>query len=161
VNGDFELGDLSGFTSYETANGHVIEDVVAFDTNNNGVASLAAKFNVGSSSYTGSPHGGGIYQNVTLADGDLSFTVDVASTANSSNSDGGLVEAYLDGQLMASHNFGSIAGGATEYATVSFYVPNVNSGSHEIRIQLTRLYTTTSVANYIDNLSLTGSSTPQ
>src|SRR4051794_15573680 len=62
VNGDFESGDLTGWTTFTTANGTLgTPAVVSFDTTGTG-ASRAAQFNVGENTYTGVYEGGGIYQ---------------------------------------------------------------------------------------------------
>jgi hypothetical protein len=62
VNGDFETGDLTGWTTFTTANGTIgTPAVVSFDTTGTG-ASNAAKFNVGRQVLgSGAPEGGGIH----------------------------------------------------------------------------------------------------
>jgi len=161
VNGDFEQGNFNGFNSYTTSNGTVNKGIYLFDTDNDGVNSLAAQFSVGTDSISsvGIQQGGGIYQAVGLSDGDLSVTVDIAATAVSNNAAGGLVQLLFDGAAMDSHDFGSITAGTNEYATLSFNVASVAAGNHEIRIQVTRAYMPTNTSNYVDNIVLTGSST--
>jgi len=158
-NGDFESGTLSGFSTYETSNGHMNTDVVSFDVNGDGSHSFAALFNVGTTGSTGVHHGGGITQTIVLGDGDLTVTMAIAATAVSNNGDGGLAEVYLDDVLMTSHDFGSISASQPERTTLSFNLSNVQAGGHELKIQFSRAYLTTSVANYLDDIEVTGSST--
>jgi hypothetical protein len=161
INGDFEQGDFTGFNSFTTANGTVNKGIILFDTDNDGVTSLAAQFVVGTDSIStvGTQQGGGIYQTVGLSTGDLTVSMDIAAAASSNNGDGGTVSVYFDGVLMNSHGFGSITAGVNEYATLSFNVANVTAGNHELRIQATRAYMPTNVSQYVDNITLTGSST--
>lgn len=75
VNGDFETGDLSGWTVFTTGNGTVggpaYPKVVPFDTDNDGTASNSAQFLVGQVIFDpDEPEGGGIYQVVSLAAGE-------------------------------------------------------------------------------------------
>ncbi|WP_308366245.1 MULTISPECIES: Ig-like domain-containing protein [unclassified Microbulbifer] len=160
VNGDFEQGNFSGYNSYTTSDGVFNKGIVSFDIDQDGANSTTAYFSVGTDSLNsmGTQQGGGIYQNVGLGDGDLYVTMDIAASASSNNGSGGLFELYFDGELMDSHDFDGITSGITEYATLSFELPNTNAGNHEIRIQVTRPYMQTNVTNYLDNITLTGSS---
>ena len=160
ANGDFETGDFSGFTLFETENGDMSSGVINIDANNDGSLSRVGQFVVGVSgaANVGNPGGGGLYQNVVLQDGDLTVTMDVTASSGSNNGDGGLAEVFFDGQLMDSHNFGSVTAGVKEYETLSFTIPNVTAGVHEIRIQFTREYLKSSVSQLLDNIVLTGAS---
>ena len=79
-NGDFETGDLTGWTTFTTASGTIgTPAVVSFDTTGTG-ASNAAKFNVGQRRrLAGIPQGGGIYQSVNTAAGEFDVSADVAA----------------------------------------------------------------------------------
>ena len=161
VNGNFEQGNFNGFNSFTTTKGVVNKGIVLFDTDNDGVNSLAAQFSVGVDSIAsiGTQQGGGIYQVVGLSAGDLTVSMDIAASASSSNGAGGLVEILFDGAVMASHDFGSITAGISKHATLSFNLSSVTAGNHEIRIQITRPYLTSNVSSFLDNIVLTGSST--
>ena len=73
TNGDFETGDLSGWTTFTTPNGTLGDgypQVTLFDTNGDGTASYAAQFWVGQLVYApGVYEGGGLFQNVELPAG--------------------------------------------------------------------------------------------
>lgn len=160
ANGDFETGDFSGFTSYETSAGDMASAVINIDANNNGSLSRVGQFVVGvdGSANVGNSNGGGVYQNVVLQDGDLNVTMDVTSTSSGNNGDGGIAEVLFDGVVMDSHDFGGLTAGVKEYETLSFNVPNVSAGVHEIRIQFTRKYLKGTVSQLLDNIVLTGAS---
>ncbi len=162
TNGDFETGDLTGWTVFATAGGTTgvgLPDVVLFDTDNDSVATNSARFNVGRLSGIGAREGGGIYQNVNiLASGSYLLTADVASSdiGGSQNSDGGLFELLFDGVLVDSVDFGPIALNVPEYASLGGTV-GAAVGSHEVRIRITRGYTSDLAVTpweYIDNVSL-------
>ena len=116
INGDFETGDLTGWTAFTTSGGTTgagLPDVGPFDTNNDGTATNSARFNVGRAIGTGvgAREGGGIYQNVNiLTGGSYSLRADVASfdNMNTSNLDGGLFELLFDGTVLDSVDFGGV-----------------------------------------------------
>jgi hypothetical protein len=162
TNGDFETGDLTGWTVFATAGGTTgagLPDVVLFDTDNDSVATNSARFNVGRLAGIGAREGGGIYQNVSiLASGNYLLTADVASldVGGGSNADGGLFELLFDGVLVDSVDFGSITLNVPEYASLSGTV-GAAVGSYEVRIRITREYASDLASTpweYIDNVSL-------
>lgn len=114
INGDFEAGNLNGWTTFTTVNGTLgtgFPNVVSFDTNNDSVATNSAQFRVGQVSFqSGVYGGGGIYQMVSLGAGSLSISADIAALGGPvvSNLSGGLFELLLDGVLLDSHDFGRI-----------------------------------------------------
>src|SRR5262245_65645367 len=76
VNGDFETGDFTGWTLFDTAHGgSIATQVISFDTTNTGIPSLGASFAVGQTSGTigggGLGEGAGILQNVSRLAGQL------------------------------------------------------------------------------------------
>jgi hypothetical protein len=124
VNGDFETGDLTGWTTFTTANGTIgTPAVVSFDTTGTG-ASNAAKFNVGRQVLgSGAPEGGGIHQSVNTAAGEFDVSADVAvrleAAAEIDASSCGSFELLVDGAVVAGHDFGNCDGGVTERSTLS------------------------------------------
>lgn len=161
TNGDFATGDFSGFTLYETNNGHTSTSVVVTNITASGAPNYAAQIAAGvtGSNHIGNDEGGGFYQAISLQDGSLNVAMDIAADSSNGNGGGGIVEILFDGVSMASHNFGSLSKNTKEYATLSFNLPNVTEGAHELRIQSTRQYLTTSVYHQIDNIVLSGTST--
>jgi hypothetical protein len=171
-NGDFETGGLSGWTTFTTANGALgngLPVVTPFDTTGAG-ASNAAKFNVGQAVFEGfgntHPQGGGIYQSVTTGAGRFTISADTAASnqnALSSNSSCGLFELLIDGNVVASHDFGACDPSATVRFTLTATRLALTAGSHEIRVRITRPLTTFagsalragSPLEYVDNVTLT------
>ena len=124
INAGFETGDLSGWTTFTTADGTLGGAgvvVVPFDTDGDGVASKSARFRVGKRPGTPTPpalEGGGMYQSVTLGAGTLAISADIAAWTPWGNLDGGLFELLFDGGLVDSHDFGPIALESIERASL-------------------------------------------
>jgi hypothetical protein len=163
TNGDFETGDLTGWTTFVTPNGTIGSTngssgpagVALFDTTGSG-ASYAAHFSVGEIAGevgNGPSEGGGIYQNVTVAAGTYVLSADIA-TDGGFNADCGLYELIVDGHLVASHDFGECLAAGPYRSTLDATVP-LSDGSHEIRILITRNYAPDfTMTQYVDNVSL-------
>jgi hypothetical protein len=170
-NGDFATGDLTGWTTFTTANGALgngLPVVAPFDTTGAG-ASNAAEFNVGQAVFAGSgntdPQGGGIYQAVTTASGLFTISADTAAVNRNAvlpNSSCGLFELMLDGNVVASHDYGICGPGATLRFTLTATGLSLTAGAHEIRVRITRPFisfagTAVSVGSpleYVDNVTL-------
>src|SRR5215469_8177816 len=112
VNGDFQTGDFTGWTFFTTSQGGLGQPtVVLFDTADIGTASYSARFEAGQTNgiVTGAKYGAGIFQNVTLGAGQLSISLEIAASSPGVNGDGGTFELVLDGSVVASHSFVSMA----------------------------------------------------
>jgi hypothetical protein len=166
VNGNFETGDLTGWTVFTTANGtngSGLPSVTSFDTTGSG-ASNAASFQVGQLTFPGGLEGGGIFQNVALNAGSVSIHVDFAAfhpSAGSSNMEAGQFELLLNGIVVASSQLGSIGELATLRGSFDA-VGTATAGSNEIRIQVTRPFTnsTGTPLQYLDNISVDQAADP-
>jgi hypothetical protein len=162
TNGDFETGDLTGWTTFTTPNGTLgtgFPTVAMFDTTGTG-ASNAAKFEVGEVSFTGLRVGGGIYQSVTTPASLFSVSADTAvlHTFAAFNTDCGLFELLVDGQVVASHAYGQCFQNVTVRFTLSATGLALTAGSHEIRIRMTRPFIARlnqTPFQYVDNVTLT------
>jgi hypothetical protein len=166
TNGDFQTGDLTGWTIYPTptgTNGPGYPIATQFDVTGGG-SSYAATFNVGITSGAGGTsdyEGGGIYQTVNLAGGSVAISFDWAEsdTAAQTNSSAGRLELLLDGTVIGIQPDQSISAGQVFRGNLSG-TGNVTAGSHEIRIQVTRNYYQTGDATtpfeYIDNVTVAG-----
>ncbi len=148
TNGDFERGDLSGWTLFTTASGTLGEAgfpmVFDLDIRGDGFTSKGAAFKVGQQFYQGpdsEPEGGGIYQRVNLEAGQLTLTADIAVTYSSSrharNLSGGFFELILDAVVLDRYDFGPIAAGTTERGQLSGST-KITAGVHELRLRITR-----------------------
>lgn len=158
-NGDFETGDLTGWTAYQTTNGVTNESVVMFDTTGTG-ASYAAKFHVGQVTNVPTVYeGGGIYQTFNAPAGPWEVsTVAIAAWDQDTldNMDGGLFELLVDGNVVDSHDFGYIQAGQVLRDTLSATGVFATSGSYEIRMRITRPWETGNETplQYVDNVNL-------
>ena len=164
INGGFETGDLTGWTPFTTTNGTLgsgYPQVVLFDINNDGTSTYSAQFSVGQASSENLDHsGGGIVQNVHLAEGEYQLSADIAVAFGAPEvgiaTQGGLFELLVDGNVVASHNFGYVYVDTTEHSLLAS-VPILTTGYHEIRIRITRPGISAIELNqYIDNVVLSG-----
>ena len=148
TNGDFERGDLSGWTLFTTASGTIggagFPMVFDLGIRDDGFISKSAAFKVGQQVYQGpdsETEGGGIYQTVNLEAGQLALTADIAVTYSSSrhgrNLSGGFFELILDNIVLDKYDFGPITAGTTERGTLSAST-RITAGVHEVRLRITR-----------------------
>ena len=170
INGDFQTGSLSNWTTFTTVNGSLGAGrpvVSTFDVAGGGLSSSAAELSVG---YATAPcaypgydcplptEGGGIKQDVSFTGGLTSLQADFAVANDPSlyggfNRDGGTFALLLDGQLLDHFSVGQIAAGTVQrghLASNSF----VSAGMHTLEILLTRQYAAeSSLHQYVDNVS--------
>lgn len=160
VNGDFEAGDLSGWTLFSTENGTVWSAVVPFDTDGDGAATGSAAFTVGQATFEGFDvqRGGGVYQEVVVGEGELSLSADVASEHPYPfcNFDGGTVALLLDGSVQDSRTFGEVCGPVVRSGQLSASVVISAPGRHELRFLFTRAAMPSGVADYLDDVEIEG-----
>jgi hypothetical protein len=182
VNGGFQTGDFTGWTTFRTPNGLIgagsegLPAVVSVDATGSG-ASLAAEFDVGQIIFQGfgntDQEGGGIFQDIATSAGNLTLYADIASFDNcqnvcDGNEDAGTYSLLLDGNLLASLSLGDIG---TPQALRGFLNGSafVSAGSHEVRIEITRTYqgpvgiinSVPILTENIDNLSAVLSPSPE
>ncbi|GJL66265.1 MAG: hypothetical protein NPIRA05_12360 [Nitrospirales bacterium] len=168
TNGDFELGSLAGWRVFETPNGSLggegFPRCVDVDVTGDGRMSKSAVFKVGQHEYqAGRPSlaGGGIYTTVQLDKGRLVLTADIASSyfspSDRRNLAGGLFELLVDGEVVASHDFGPIPTATTQYERLEGTV-DISAGMHEVRIRIQRPFRSLShdqaPQQYLDNIQI-------
>ena len=176
VNGDFQTGNLTGWTSYTTAygpgtgtNGTCAGSVpcpivTVFDTTGTG-ASNAAQFNVGLA--TGTPggsdyEGGGIVQNISLSPGAFNVSLDwaVDNLFTGTNSDGGEFTILLDGTALKFFDTGSVGSGAVVRGTLSVGTTIATGGTYQLAVEVTRPWTPApDLTQYVDNVTTSGAAT--
>lgn len=163
INGDFETGDLTGWTTFTTANGTLGNGLPAidlFDTTGNG-PSLAAHFNVGDAVYTQLQEGGGLLQDLVLGPGSYTFTADIASEDDPNgkvNGAAGIFSLLMDGTQLAQVDLG----GFTAFAPIlrgnlSASFDLATEGAHEFEILITRPYGSSgdqTPQEFVDNMVL-------
>jgi HYR domain len=155
TNGDFESGDLSGWTTFVSPNGGIDPSGVSLFATTGSGPSYAAYFTVGEVAGQvggGPPEGGGIYQNVTVSAGVYRVSADIASFGGF-NADCGTYELLVDGGVVASHSFGLCLAVDTYRSTLGATV-TLTAGSHEIRILITRRYGPSGVTQHVDNVAV-------
>ncbi len=177
VNGNFETGNLTGWTLFNTTGsntpygveqgGTAVAQAVQFDTAGTGVPSYSAEFEVGETAGIigggGLGQGAGIYQYVPLDAGQLNISVDIAATSSGNNADAGTFELLLDGTLVAGDALGGISVSQILRSTLS-YSGTVAAGTHQIAIDMRRGYGIgygNTPYQFLDNVVLTGTAVPE
>jgi hypothetical protein len=166
INGNFQTGNLNGWTTYTTPNGTLgppgLPDVQSFDTTGTG-ASLAAHFVVGNATLPNTgEQGGGLIQSLVLNPGLYSITGNIASVDSPAgpNVAAGLFSVLVDGVVQGSTDLGPFAtqGQTLRGVLNATFVLNT-AGTHEFRFQITRPFQGGNPAinpqQYLDNLTLT------
>lgn len=169
INGDFETGDLTGWTTYTTFNGSLgsgLPAVSLFNTTGSGT-SLAAEFRVGEVAFTGfnSPEvgGGGIYQSFAAGAGKYILSADIAALGIFfRNVDGGTFRLIFDGKTLDSFDIGAIEVTAVTRHRLSATLDGVSAGNHEIRIEMVRHFVSGNSAplQFLDNVSVSAPAPP-
>ncbi len=179
INGNFENG-LTGWTSYTTANGTIAAtpstptqaqpqsaSVVSFNTTGSG-ASNALFLNAGkiNGPYNSNPgEGGGVSQIFTTAGGVATFSADIAAyyTRSSGALGVGLMSVLVDGVVLASYDFGDVAGGPITLRNTLNFTTTLSAGQHTLSLQATRLFAPASgvASQYFDNVSFDVAAVPE
>lgn len=172
VNGNFETGNLTGWTVFNDTNGVAGPvSVVPFDITGTGMTSNCAQFEVGTTTNVtdGFGNGGGISQSVSLAAGQLTIFLNIAAYCpdpTNANGDAGTFELVLDGHAVVTNSLGGINSFQALRSTINYFT-TVTAGAHQIAIDIRRAYSSNSDTNdgkplspyqYLDNITLTGSS---
>jgi len=167
LNGNFETGNLSHWTTYTTSNGNLgsyygLPNVISFDVVGAGTLSSAAQFQVGQPSFVGgSLQGGGIYQTFTASSaGQYFIHADIAAAVPAKdNLAAGLFTLRMDGVAINSVDLGFIAGGQTLRSTLEA-TTTLTPGAHQLSIEMTRPYLNgggfaNTPLEYLDNIQVT------
>lgn len=159
TNGDFETGNLGGWTVRLTPNGRTfVQQVVPYDIDGPGPlgSSPAANFWVGQLTFvSGAWEGIEMVQNLSLTGGtqytfDADLSVFRGGTVN--NGSGGKFEVIVDGAVLATWDSGSIIAGVPEFSHLTTTFTPALSGNYEVGLRITRPYTATNVNQYVDNV---------
>ena len=183
TNGDFQTGDFTGWTLFTNPDGLIGSDAYAGDLGNRTFprppkpatpsvtsfnvtgsgASLAATFDAGKDTSSGtSLGGGGIFQSINTAAGTLDVSLDIAVWVPLfSNGDGGTFRVLVDGNELDSHAFGSIDTGFPDSISGAIVRSSLNgsialaAGNHELRVSIERPYGNSidSPLQYLDNIT--------
>lgn len=158
VNGDFETGDLTGWTVTPTANGQtLVQDVQMFDT---GLGpSKAAHFSVGQVNFmSGEEDGVYITQNFNLVAGTtytFGCTWGAADTGTANNADGGTFDLVVGATSIANHAVSSLNAGTSVNGSLSGTFNPTTSGSYAVGAYVHRHYLAIGNMNqYVDNFTM-------
>lgn len=148
VNGDFQVGDLRGWTPY----GPLALRVVQFATIS-APGTLALHVHP-----AGQLQAGGVSQVVTLAAGALDIESRVACFVPYPTSAGGVASLVVDGVVVAQRDFGGpLPGNQVIRTTLRGALPALAAGAHEVRL---RVEGAGEVELYFDNVRLSGTAVP-
>ena len=168
ANGDFEGGDLNGWTLFLTANGTQLSapTVVSFDMGGDGTPSSVAQFQLGSTN--ADYGGGGIYQIIHLDPGTYTVSAEIAvyddapvidNTSIGAVDKPGFFELLVDGVMVDNLEFGRVAPSKTLTGNLAFSIDS----PHEIRLRISRPHQAASkLYQMIDNVKVAykGGSSP-
>ena len=147
TNGDFETGDMTGWTWTPTAfsETEMTPGVVSFDTSGSG-ASLAFRVNAGTdATHWGQDQeeGGYLSQSVVLTNGqecDVEIGAGAMQNIAGNNADAGMFRLYIDGNLLWTWDIDEIAAGdIVRSSFAGTYTPTF-TGPHDVEILITRTY---------------------
>jgi hypothetical protein len=170
VNGDFQTGNLSGWTSFVTSNGNLgsspgLPAVSSFFVTT-AASSDAAEFQVGQRFFTNlqDKQGGGISQSFDSPAGVYVFSANIAAynANNLGNGSPGAFSLLVDGTTAASYDFatlGLIQSGQT-LRTSLLGTLTLSAGTHNLQVLITRTALNSSSPpnitpfQYIDDISV-------
>jgi hypothetical protein len=164
TNGNFQTGNLSGWTVFTTANGtngSGLPDVVPFNINGSG-ASDAAQFNVGEVNFDNTSQGGGLKQTITVpTTGAYTLMMDFASQDDANgtiNVDAGTFAVIIDGSTVASDFLGNFTAANQVLMGKFDQTVDLAAGTYTFEVEITRKFTSDGAftpEEYVDNISLT------
>ncbi|MCK4871644.1 MAG: PEP-CTERM sorting domain-containing protein [Phycisphaerales bacterium] len=156
TNGDFETGDLTGWTVTNWNGGsNGGTPVLIYDID--GAGPLADSYAMKCSAYkTAGTHGGiRLMQTVTLDAGvEYSLDLDWSIYAGNSNSSGGRFRIIIDDEAIASYERGAVSGGASYYGELDATFTPTESRDYLVGVEITRKYAATGVYQYVDNFTM-------
>ncbi len=161
-NGDFETGNLNGWTTFTTPNGALkppgssLPPVAQFDVLGTDVPSNAAQFQVGEVNFNATEQGGGILQTFSVSAGQYVISADFAAYNLNFNDEAGLETVSVDSVTVGTLDFGLINPSQTKRGVIQGTL-NLSGGTHQITIELTRPYINDNETpfEYVDNVAVT------
>ncbi len=168
TNGDFETGDLTGWTITPTSGGTTaIQDAFQYDIDGGGPlgTNFAGRFSVGrNTGVTTGDHGVWLTQSLMLTAG-VAYTFDFDWSAfrpagQAANTQGGIFNLIVDGVVLATGAAGSTSGAAPKYGHVTASFVPTATGLHSVGASMLRPFTIPSPAaptlfQAVDNFTVT------
>ncbi len=168
ANGDFETGDLTGWTWTATdyADPTTAPAVGAW-SNVNGQGLRVNPGTDSAHSGQGSEQGGSISQSIAMTAGETYHLTGgvlvMEAVEGSATGDAGRIRLYIDNDLLWDWDLGYLTTGVPMANTFDVYYTPTTSGAHEYRLLFTRIYMSTVPAypgpvvyHYADDLSVMG-----
>ena len=160
-NGDFETGDLTGWTVRLTPNGQTsVQDVVLYDIDGAGPRGIsqAARFDVSQVVFQdGVPAGIDLVQTVSLRGGQeygLSADLSVLRPVPVTNLFGGRFELVVNDLVLDVYDPGDITGLVPEFGSVAARFTPASDGAFEVGLRITRPAEAALIFQFVDNVEL-------
>ncbi len=175
VNGDFETGDMTGWTITPGTNArYEFDDVIMFDIDGVGPNPISnvLSLSVGQMTYEASVYRHvDITQDLSLELGkkyEFSFDWAVHNFFIFDNFDGGIFELIVDDQVLATHDTGGIFFMSTERGALDAEFIPTQSGDYTVGARISRRFPIPfpddlqpTLLQYLDNFSMTSSAVPE
>jgi hypothetical protein len=163
VNGDFELGNLSGWTVTPTTNGTTtIQDVIDYDIDGPGPKGVtkAGRFAVGQVTFqSGVQEGINLTQNLNLTAG-VNYVIGFDWSAyrdqgTGNNAEGGVFSVVINGALFGTQAAGQTGPTTPKYGSILVNFTPSASGVYSVGARITRPFTVpTGLYQVVDNFSI-------
>jgi len=150
VNGDFETGDLTGWTITMTANGATaVQDAVMYDIDGPGAlgTTWVGRFSVGRATTTGAAEGGIMLTQMLTLTGGVEYNFDFDWSAwrelpGGTNSQGGIFAMIVDGVEIAPRQAaGSTSPTTPKYGHMDASFTPTSTGSYSVGALIVRNFT--------------------
>lgn len=158
VNGNFETGNLTGWTVTPTSNGTTdVQDAVQYDIDAGGplTTNFAGHFAVAEVNFDSTQQGILLTQTMTLTGGTkYTFDFDWAAQTTGSNAEGGVFALVVNGSAIVTQSAGSIATSPIVGHITAMYTPT-STGSFAVGSSITRPYQSPgNLFQYVDNFKV-------
>ncbi len=164
TNGNFETGNLAGWTITPTANGQSpTQTVVQWDIDFGGPlpTSFVGRFNVGQVTFqSGVPAGIELTQSLNLISG-ITYTIGFdwsahRDTTTGGNAQGGIFDLIVNGTSIANAAAGSTSASTPKWGNITMTYTATFTGAHVIGARITRPFTVPGdLWQSVDNFTLT------
>ena len=158
VNGNFETGNLSGWTVTPTSNGTTdVQDAVQYDIDAGGplTTNFAGHFAVAEVNFDSTQQGILLTQYMTLSSGiQYTFDFDWAAQTTGSNAEGGVFSLVVNGSAIVTQSAGNIGATPIVGHITALFTPT-STGSYVVGSSITRPWQSPgNLFQYVDNFNV-------